>query len=131
MSWLKLLLGRGPVMRAGDRGPDNLNTHFWIVLKRIKLTRLMKHNFWAWCHCCFLTSEYLSFHQYIIQYFNVYVDGDNVDVYVEIILTIVNGLQPFIINTKRSILDFASVLDPPLNTIERLQYCPFLCNMYI
>ena len=28
-------------------------------------------------------------------------------------------------------LDFASVLDPPLDIIERLEYCPFLCNMYI
>ena len=35
-------------------------------------------------------------------------------------LTIVDGFKPLIINTKRFILDFASVLDPPLNTIERL-----------
>ena len=48
------------------------------------------------------------------------VDGDNVVVYAEIFLTIVNGFQPLFIKIKRSILDFASVLDPPLNTIERL-----------
>ena len=47
-------------------------------------------------------------------------ERDNVDVSVEIFSTIVNGFKPLIINTKRSILDFASVLDPPLNTIERL-----------
>ena len=41
-----------------------------------------------------------------------------------------NGFQSLIINTKRSILDFASVLDPPLNTIDISQYCPFLYNMY-
>ena len=36
----------------------------------------------------------------------------------EIFLLIVNGFQPLIINTQRSILDFASVLDPPLNAID-------------
>ena len=46
--------------------------------------------------------------------------GDNVDANVEILLTIAKGFQPLIINIKRSILDFASVLDPPLNTIEKL-----------
>ena len=39
--------------------------------------------------------------------FNVYVDVDNVDVYVEIFLTISNSFQPLITNTKHSILDFA------------------------
>ena len=50
----------------------------------------------------------------------MHADGDNADVYVETFLTTVNGFQPLILNTKRSILDFASVQDPPLNTIERL-----------
>ena len=47
-------------------------------------------------------------------------DEDNVDVYIKIFLAIVKSYQSLIINTKRSILEFASVLDPPLNTIERL-----------
>ena len=66
----------------------------------------------------------LFWHQSIslinISYFNIYVDGDTVDVYVQIFSTIVNDFQPLIINTKRFILDFASVLDPSLNTMERL-----------
>ena len=48
------------------------------------------------------------------------VDEDNVHVYVEIFLTVINDFQPLITNTKRSILDFASVLHPSLNAIERL-----------
>ena len=55
----------------------------------------------------------------------LYVDGDNIDVSKRF-LTIVNDL-----NTKHFILDFASTLDPPLNSIERFYYCPFLSNMYI
>ena len=31
---------------------------------------------------------------------------------------IVNGFQPLTIITKRSILDVAAVLDPPLNTVK-------------
>ena len=92
-----------------------LEFRFWIVPKRIKLIRLMNHHdFWTWRHCCFLTSEYLS-----------YQHGDNIEVYVETFLTIVKGFQPLIFNTKRSILDFASVLDPSLNTIERFSTALF------
>ena len=39
-----------------------------------------------------------------------YVDEDNVDVYAEIFLTMINGFQSLITNRKRSILDFISVL---------------------
>ena len=38
---------------------------------------------------------------------------------IDIFSTIVNAFQPFIINSKRFILDFASVLDPSPNTIKR------------
>ena len=91
---------------------------FRIVPKPIKLTRLMiRLDFWTWRHCYFLTSEYFSYQHLIIV--QRHVDGENADVYVEIFLTIVNGFQSLIIKTKRSIGDFASVLDPSLNTIER------------
>ena len=46
----------------------------------------------------------------------------------EIFLTIINGFQPLITNIMLSILDFASVLDPSLNTIERLKLPFFLAT---
>ena len=64
-------------------------------------------------YCCFLTSEYLSYQHKII----AYVDGDNVEVYVETFLTIVYDFQPLIVNRECSVLDFASVLDPSLKTL--------------
>ena len=86
----------------------------WLIVpKQIKLTRLIiPHNFGTWRYCCFLTSEYFPYQHKII----AYVDGDNVEVYVEIFLVIVNGFQPLVVNRKCSVLDFVSVLDPSLKT---------------
>ena len=39
----------------------------------------------------------------------------------ELFVLIVNGFQPLTIITKRSILDVAAVLDPPLQTLKRFQ----------
>ena len=55
----------------------------------------------------------------------------------ECFVIIVNGFQPLIINTKRSILDVAAVLDPPLSqvcnftkkvTLPQVFSCEFLRN---
>ena len=43
--------------------------------------------------------------------FNVYVVGDNVDVYVEIFLTTVHGFQSLIINTERIVLLRHNIMD--------------------
>ena len=40
---------------------------------------------------------------------------------------IVNGFQPLTIITKRSILDVAAVLDPPLKTLILLNYMSYVC----
>ena len=88
-----------------------------IVTKQFKLTKLIKrHNFGTWRNCCFLTPEYLSYQHKII----AYVDGDNVEVYVDSFLTIVNDFQPLVVNRECSVLDFASVLDPSLKTLVLL-----------
>ena len=43
-------------------------------------------------------------------------------------VTVVNGCKPLIIITKRSILDVAAALDPPLTTVPVFKFRrPFLC----
>ena len=47
----------------------------------------------------------------------------------ECFMIIVHGWKPLIIITKRSILDVAAALDPPLNILVVIQYANIICDV--